>query len=257
MVRIFLALPRAKHHSDEDLDAVAAWASGRHEVAAFRTRSSLINYNCNSLLAKALNERVSEGFSLFAILHYDIRPQQYWLDVLVEQLAVHEADLMSAVAPLTGRDNGYTSTALAASAEQLAERRRLTQSQLHHPQFPDTFDARMAADAIEQLPLPFRLFPCPKQFLWCNTGCCVVRIDREWDWTRVCFASDDRLVLADGQYQAYVLSEDWLFSQRVAEAGGKVMATRLVKLTHLSEETGKQYRSDQVWGFSIDRGHDT
>jgi hypothetical protein len=256
-VNIFLALPRAKHHTDEDLNAVRAWASQKHFVDSYRTRSALITYNCNGLLATALNERATHGWSLFAMLHYDIRPQQFWLDVLVDQLICHSADWMSAVVPLTGKDNGYTSTALAESADRLANRRRLTQSQLHHPRFPETFDVQMAALAIEQLPPPYRISQCPRGFLWCNTGCFVVRIDRDWDWTTVCFASDDRLVLSAGRYLEYVFPEDWTFSHRVAEAGGKVMATRLVKLTHTSEETGKQYRSDEVWGHPVDLGHST
>jgi hypothetical protein len=254
MVKIFLALPRAKHHSDENLNALRAWASQKHFVEPYRTQSALISYNCNGLLAKALNERASHAWSLFAMLHYDIRPQQFWLDLLVDQLISHGADLMSAVVPLTGRDNGYTSTALAESANKFANRRRLTQSQVRHLRFPETFDVQMAALAIEQLPPPYQIFPCPRAFLWCNTGCFVVRIDRDWDWTTVCFASDDQLVISAGQYQEYVFPEDWTFSHRVAEAGGKVMATRLVKLTHTSEETGKQYHSDEVWGQPVDMG---
>jgi hypothetical protein len=254
MERIFLALPRAKHHSDEDLNAVGAWASKKYVVGPCRTRSSLISYNCNGLLAAALNGRESHAWNLFAMLHYDIRPQQFWLDILVDQLVSHGADLMSAVVPLTGRDNGYTSTALAESAAKFSNRRRLTQSQVNHPRFPETFDAQTAAVVIEQLPPPYQILPCPRGFLWCNTGCFVVRIDREWDWTAVCFASEDGLVISEGRYQEYVFPEDWTFSQRVAEAGGKVMATRLVTLTHTSEETGKQYRSDETWGQPVDVG---
>ena len=41
------------------------------------------------------------------------------------------------------------------------------------------------------------------------------------------------------------MSEDWYFSHRVAQEGGKVMATRILKLIHNGVA---DYPSDKVWG---------
>jgi len=77
----------------------------------------------------------------------------------------------------------------------------------------------------------------------------VCRIDRDWDWTRMAFEMQDLIEYVDGQFRERSISEDFVFSQRVAEVGGRVFATRIVNLTHYDEPTGRHYNSSAVWGI--------
>ena len=54
----------------------------------------------------------------------------------------------------------------------------------------------------------------------------------------------------NGQLVAVCKSEDWKFSHRIAQEGGKVMATKSIKLTHRGRS---DYSSDQIWGKPRDR----
>jgi hypothetical protein len=252
MANVLLGCPRYKEGRD-DLDEIHGNCSRRHSVNIWKKASALLSWNCNGLLRRALNERTTNGYTWFAMLHFDILPEPNWLDKLIDEAEKHGADFMSAVVPLKSA-SGNTSTALAQAPSPIGNRRRLTQGQVRHPEFPDTFDVGMAADAIDRLPEPFRIDRCPRFLLWCNTGCFVVRISNNWDWTRIYFSNQDGLQLVNGEYREYTFPEDWAFSQRVAEGGGKVMATRLINLIHYDEDSGTQYHSSQVWGNPVDLG---
>ena len=77
----------------------------------------------------------------------------------------------------------------------------------------------------------------------------VARLDREWS-ARAFFTINDRIIQQPGgMFAAEVEPEDWFFSRTVAELGGKVMATRTIRVEHLG---GIPYRSDRVWGKNID-----
>ena len=78
-----------------------------------------------------------------------------------------------------------------------------------------------------------------------NTGCMIVRCDQPWA-TKVWFDDLNGVEQrADGKWYPVVKSEDWHFSHRVAQEGGKVMATRLIKLHHRGSV---DFRSTQAWG---------
>jgi len=188
------------------------------------------------------------------MLHGDVFPAAGWIDTLIDEAERLGADMVSAVAPLKN-DSGYTSTALATSPvpELNRECLRLTQSQVLHKKFPESFDVNMAADALEGLPEPCRP-QCdpPRIALLCNTGCFVVRLDRDWDWTKTCFSMVDGLEVVNGQYQTKLFSEDWMLSLKVAQAGGRVFATRKVQLVHRGD---KEYHSNEIWGKPCDTGY--
>ena len=176
------------------------------------------------------------------MLHADVAPEPWWLDKLITEAEKHEADLMAAVVPMKDM-NGFTSTAIArAGASRIFC--RLMMHQVRHPLFPDTFNIDLAASALENLPDPFRVNAVPREALLVNTGCFVCRFDGPW-CERVWFSIEDGIGKTGELWQATSLSEDWVFSRRVAEQGAKVMATRLISLAHKGPI---DFHSHTPWG---------
>ncbi len=84
-----------------------------------------------------------------------------------------------------------------------------------------------------------------------NTGCFVCRVDRPW-CTSVHFTINDQTRLQMGNKLASIVEpEDWYFSRRVAEQGGKVMATRIVNVKHIG---GRAWDNWKAWGNPVDAG---
>lgn len=189
----------------------------------------------NVLWADALNARDAVHDDIpdvcwFAMLHSDISPGPYWVDKLIQEAEMHDADLVSAVVPIKC-DDGITSTAMTNPDNPLQNWCRLMIRQVNHESFPRTFDADMARDALAALPREMAVH-CPSGAkLLLNTGCMVVRLDRPW-CEEVWFEQFDRIAKIDGRWQMMALSEDWTFSRKVAERGGKVMASTVLDLYH-------------------------
>jgi hypothetical protein len=194
----------------------------------------------------ALNTRQANDLQWFAMLHSDIGPEPYWLDKLIAEAEKHGADMLSAVVPIKSQD-GLTSTAILKPGEPFGAFMRLTMSQVRHPAFPDTFDIHMAVDALASLPEELRETDLPREALLVNTGCMVLRLDRPWADERLWFDDLNGIIRVNGELHPVCKSEDWNFSHRVAQEGGKVMATRTIKLTHRGTT---DYPSDQIWGLS-------
>jgi hypothetical protein len=247
---VFLTCPTYDRRIDT-LTSKILWqrSSQRHQVDVYSASSSLLTNCCNGLLRDALNKRAAFNFTWFAMLHNDVAPQDWWLDTLIAEAEAQAADMLCTVIPVKDA-RGLTSTAIADPSLKRCFC-RLTQAQICHPQFPTTFDIHGAADALERLPEPLRVADVPRSILWCNTGCFVMRLDRDWDWSKVCFRMEDGLQLVDGVWKDFNISEDWCFSQAVAEQGGKVMATKIVSVLHRG---ATDYPSNQVWGQPRDLG---
>jgi hypothetical protein len=62
---------------------------------------------------------------------------------------------------------------------------------------------------------------------------------------QVWFENRDGIEFDGHQWQPTAFSEDWIFSRRVAQCGGKVMATHVVRLEHGGEI---RYSSFKIWG---------
>lgn len=200
-------------------------------------QSSLLAQAYNHLWCQAMNLRDTQNLKFFAILHADIVPEDFWLDKLIAELEKHDADVMSAVVPIK-ESIGVTSTAIS-GPDGFIRSQRLTMKQIWHPEFPETF-------SINTVP---NIYINATSHLLVNTGCFVARLDREW-CPRVHFTINDRIRTGiGGLLVSEVESEDWFFSRRVAEEGGKVMATRTIKLDHMG---GRAYKSNEVWGSDVD-----
>jgi hypothetical protein len=230
MANIFLGCPT----HDSRLDSVTAQrlfgTPGRmHPIQVVEFSSSLLAQGCNALLAMALNG----GFEWFSLLHSDIAPEPNWIDKLIAEAIRCQADMLSVVVPIKNM-SGATSTAipLASTTHGTRQFLRLTMAQIYHADFPATFDIHEAADALERIPEPLTVPSVPRLALWCNTGCFVCRLRPDWDWSKICFRMDDGLERVDNQWREFNFPEDWYFSQAVADAGGKVRATKIVNLAH-------------------------
>lgn len=215
-------------------------------------QTSLLASACNNLWADALNRRTQENLKWFVMVHADVVPEPMFADKLIAIAEKYDADLVSAVIPIKD-DNGLTSTAIS-GPDHFTRYTRLTTKQVNHPFFPETFDAVMACDALfnrlpDELKIPKSQPVYLSSNLLVNTGCMVARLDREW-CAHSFFTINDRIIVQPGgRFAAEVEPEDWFFSRTVAELGGKVMATRTVRVEHLG---GIPYRSDRAWGKNVD-----
>lgn len=203
-------------------------------AAASRTRDCGICVRTSSLLTMACNElwmmAIAQGkHQWFAMLHSDIGPEQYWLDKLIGLAIAHDADMVSAIVPIKN-NSGVTSTAIGTPDDGWGFERRLTQREIHDKDFPDVFEH-------------------PRLLL--NTGCCVVRMRPEIaNPLAVYFDSPNAVTQEpDGTWFVRVVSEDWFFSRAIRQAGGKVLATKAVRVNHHGHHI---FPSDAVWGDEHD-----
>lgn len=216
------------------------------QVMAADRSGSLIPASCNNLWCAALNIRQSQGLGWFAMLHADIEPEPGWLDKLLGIAAEHNADMVSVVVPLKD-DRGITSTAIA-SEDETMQFCRLTQRQVWHQSFPETFDIYDCANALERLPDSLRVPHVPRLGLRLNTGCMLVRLKPEVCTGDVYFENVDWIEQHRGEWRARDISEDWRFSQKVQAAGGKLLATRAVRVIHKGIAS---FPNDKPWGVKL------
>ena len=136
----------------------AVWCHGtrEHRFDVAQSSTSLITMNCNTLWCTALNMRASHELQWFAMLHSDVEPVEWWIDKLIAEAEKYGADMMSAVIPLKNF-TGSTSTGIANAGKAFNQFCRLTQSQVRHPSFPETFGINEAVDALAALPEPLRV----------------------------------------------------------------------------------------------------
>jgi hypothetical protein len=244
MSNVFIGIPcYSQSVSWGTARSVFTRATRVHRVDIVQASASLITLNCNSLWCAALNGRKSHALDWFAMLHTDVEPSEWWIDSLIAEAEKHGADLMSAVIPLKNRSGG-TSTAIAHADSRFGQFCRLTQSQILHPDFPKTFGINEAVDALAALPEPMRITGAPRTALLANTGCFVCRLTAPWA-EQVWFDQMDAIECRNGVWGPLCASEDWNFSRRVADAGGKVMATTTVRAIHRGEFP---FSSGDRWG---------
>jgi hypothetical protein len=184
----------------------------------------------------------------FAMLHADVEPEQWWIDKLIDEAELHDADFLSAVIPIKD-ERGMTSTAIERLGFASAFL-RLTQKQIASPLFPRTFGIDECVRALTSLPPPLRVESAKSTTLLCNTGCMVCRLDRAWcDPTKVYFHIGNQMAVSNGRVQAVVMPEDWYFSWSIAKCGGKVMATKALNIIH---HGSRAYSSRDIWGQDTD-----
>lgn len=170
-------------------------------------KNSLVTFNFNIAWANALNYYVNGQLDGFAIIHSDVAAQDFWLDVLIEEMKRTNADVVSAVIPIKD-DRGLVSVAVETS-DQWAPRVLSVSDVSFLPSTFDKFDGKP---------------------LLVNTGLCLYKFG-EWSKTAH-FNIADNIRLENGKYCAKVFSEDWSFSKMCHKLNLKVVATKKVSLWH-------------------------
>lgn len=193
-------------------------------AAQIKPVTTLLPQGFNIAWAESLNVRnAGVPVKYFAMIHDDIEPEPFWLDMLIAELEAHDADACSAVVPIK-HDKGCTSTAIATGDRWLP--RRLTMHEVFD--LPETFTAEDAGGP-----------------LLLNTGLWVVKLT-EWWAEKVCFRFENRIRVNDeGRHFAEALPEDWLNSYDLHDWGCKLIATRKVKLVHSGNS---DFPNDRPWG---------
>lgn len=195
---------------------------------------SLLAQMFNRLWCDALNARAEFGVTHFAMLHSDVQPEPYWLDLLLGELDRTGADLVSAVVPIKD-DQGLYSTAVGDPADPFLPKFRVTSRQVQDG--PVTFSA---ADLGH-----------PGDPLLVNTGCFACRFTDEWVEKFRFTIRDEIRRAADGRFYAAAEPEDWYLSRWLWEQGRVALATKAVRLTHRGEY---DFPNDQPWGLERDEG---
>jgi len=190
----------------------------------------------NVLWVEALNLAIRGEATHFAMLHSDSDVPPGWLDTLIEEMDVTGADAISVIVPIKDA-RGLADCGIGDPSDRWRPFRRFTMHEIHR--LPETF----SADEIGY----------PGHMLLSGTGCLLVDLRRpvfqtvEPDGTvPICFNFPTRVHRdASGQFHSQRESEDWYFSRTLWERGGKLVATRKVRLGH---QGGFTFPNWEPWG---------
>lgn len=225
-------------------------ASRNHDVMSRPNAGSFLTLNMNLLWTAALNLR-SQGVTWFAMLHGDIVPDEWWLDTLIDIAMEREADFVSAVVPLKD-GSGRTSCGISDIKNDWNPYTRITQAQLWHEEFPETFNRIEAVGGLLNMPKGMyveipddRMGP-----LLANTGASVCRLDGRFNPEKIHFHTKDRIIRVNGVWGAQAQSEDWIFTRELQEMGARVLCTRKVNVVHRGPAN---FKSNEIWGEPIDQ----
>lgn len=224
---VLLGMPRrGEQHGFGAGQGYFLWpTSGACEVVRTHTISTVLDHGFNRLWATALN-LVAQGVTHFGMIHDDVAPAQGWVDILLAEMALTGADILSTVIPIK-TEHGLTSTAIETDDPWLP--RRLTLSEVYA--LPETFSD---GDVGGELLL--------------NTGLWVCDLRRPF-WTDpgpLTFQTVNRIIRnKTGDWEAQAKSEDWEFSRAARARGARLFATRKPTLYHAGES---RFPNDHVWG---------
>jgi SAM-dependent methyltransferase len=206
--------------------------SGTGSVTVQEHGVSLLASNFNSLWCMALND---PKITHFAMLHADIVPMKYWLDVLLHEMRAEKAQLVSTIIPIKD-ELGVTSTGIAHPETSWVPLRRFTMSELMV--MPPTLDAERAG--------------YPGYNLVANTGCWIAdlrdprwRTENESGELMMHFTVNDRITKVDGAYKPWCEPEDFYFSKQAQELGMRVVVTRKVQANHYGRAA---FKNEGPWG---------
>jgi hypothetical protein len=215
--------------------------SKQHQVILRECDGSWGNFNV--LLALALNAAKQEQITHFAMLHADISPEEWWLDILLAEMDATGADAISVAVPIKDQ-RGVTSCGIGDPACNWHPLKRFTMEELYAekdgtPVLPETFNAEDAG--------------YPGYTLLHNDGCILLDLRKELfhrtneaNELIAYFAFPKRIVrLVNGELLAEGESEDWYFSRMLHELGAKTFITRKVRLQH---EGTFSYPNTGPWG---------
>ena len=188
-------------------------------------------HNFNMCWCVALNERGPQGFTHFAMLHSDIEVAPYWLDMLLAEMDRLESEVMCTTIAIKDM-RGLTTTGIRYPG--VWGTRRFTMSEIMRQ--PETISIADVGDPETEI-------------LAINTGCWVARITTGWADRFPGFIDKYKITIEDGKHTAWFDSEDWLFSDWLAQQKILYHATRKVRACHIGEMF---YPNDNAWGQATD-----
>jgi hypothetical protein len=189
-----------------------------------------IAYAFNIILAHALGWRDEGKITHLAMIHADVQAEDGWLDMLIDILDDHKADVVSAVIPIKDAVmNPRTSTAI---------------GNIDEPWYPTRYIC-----VNDQLTMPETFGPedvCKEgEELLINTGLWVADLRKPW-WDEMRWTLDSRIItIKDPDAMAsesgkdvrkvQMRSEDWEWSRFMRQHGARYLATWKPKVTHHGE----------------------
>ncbi len=208
----------------------------KHEVVRVDGQGDEFPFLMGQALAQALSmNEDGAGFTHLAVMQDGIVPNDWFLDVLMEDLLEGGLDMVSAVVPYIN-ETGCTTTAIDDPGDPYCPVRRLT---LHE---------------IFRLPEVFTAKDCgyPDHLILLGNECFVVDITKPWfteqgegDWLKLEF--DDRCRLRRlKDSRIWAMKDDWRLSRHLQKVGAKVAATRRIVLTVDAERFS--YPNQAPWG---------
>lgn len=222
-IRIMLGVPGGGSLRWETAKAIFMATKQKGRYGIFDSMYS--NGNFNALWADALNFGAERRFSHFVMIHTDINPGLWWLDMLLEEITKQDAALVS-VASAIKDPRGLTSSGIGDPNDRWRPYRRFTVQELSDT-LPETFTA---AD-----------IGYGDKFLLHNHGLMIVDLRKPiWQKMRTdgnapaFFVYDEEVYFNNKteKWERRVESEDWYFSRLLAQTGAKTCITSRVKNIH-------------------------
>jgi hypothetical protein len=239
MANVFLALPHYNNIAAQAFPGLACASLTGAVQTVNLEGGSLLALVFNRLWVRALNDR-GRGYSHFAMHHADIQAPPGWVDVLLEEMDKHGADVISAVVAIKDY-RGLTSTGY--RDPNLGRITRLTIKEVN--QLPETFSLEDVARKWPDKKLT------PDHWLMVNTGLWLCRFTESWV-EQACFSIEDAIGRDERGWFARCLPEDWNFSGFCARLGLKVLATRKPRVLHHGDSG---FPNDGRWGeWETDQG---
>lgn len=233
MAKIFVALPSQGSAIPETIGAVMR-GSFNH-IRDFMSANTGNAPHCfNVLWSAAYNQRAEKQYTHFSMIHHDIRVEDGYLDVLIDEMDRVDADILSVVVAV-GDKRGLSSTGVMKANEWTG--RRFTMAEIYD--LPETFSI---ADT-----------ETPDRVLAINNGLWICKFTDPWVKEFQGFVLHTKIVDVDDKKYPTQFSEDWNFSKWAAERNLKVFATRKVKAWH---RKSLEFPNDKVWGeWETDRDY--
>ena len=227
----------------QTVQSVLNLADGYHFIEMTNSGNGWDDFN--AVWCSALNAYAKGRITHFVQLHSDIAPRGNWLDLLLDDLDRHSLDMVSAICPIKDT-RGVTSSGIGDPNNKWEPWRRFTMHEVCEQ--PLVFDA--ATFGYEGWPLVH------------NTGCfaCDLRnplfSSTEPDGTaKIYFDFPSKVYQKEnGEFDNRRESEDWYFSRKLHELGGKSAITRRVRLSHRGV---MDFNNFEPWGSFTDGDADT
>ena len=204
------------------LVAFSAFCAGDGRHAIRMENSGGTGDNFNALWMMALNGATKGLYTHFAMQHADVQAQPEWLGISVKEMDRLDADMISCAIPMKGTTRMSCGILVGEGRFPMVQTWSLDDIE----QFPETWNAETAG--------------YPGKILIHNNGLWVADLRKPvWrskhpDGELKCYFDFRRRMYEkeDGTVDLQVFSEDFAFSQQIAEAGAKTYITKKVKLAH-------------------------